>query len=95
MKQSDKLLSYLKTHERISLLACIKSLGIVNPAAVVSEIRKKHGKRCIETKHVEVMNNSGTGMINLPEYELTKYGRAVIFPVKKPFPGWLSIVKQV
>lgn len=95
MKQSDQLLSYLKEHGRISLLGSIKSLGIVNPSAVVSEIRRKHGKSVILTTHIQVMNNSGTRMVNLPEYELTEYGRAVIFKKKQPFPAWITKYENI
>lgn len=90
MTHQQSLLNHLHTHGRISLLGAVKTLGITNPSAVVSQIRKQYGRGVIETKHVSVLNNSGTAWINLPEYELTTEGRNKIWPVKKTWPQWIT-----
>lgn len=94
MTQTARLLEYLRKHERISLIGCIRSLGITNPSAIVSEIRKKYGKEVIKTGSVWVQSNRGE-WFKMPEYTITKQGREKIWPVKKTWPEWLSIVKQI
>lgn len=92
MTQSARLLEYLRKHDRISALGAIKSLGITDLRKAICELRKIYGFNSFKTGSVWVQSNRGE-WFRMPEYTLTKQGREKIWPVKKPFPAWITEYK--
>jgi hypothetical protein len=94
MTKTARLLEYLRKHDRISALGALKSLGITDLRKSICELRKIYGFDSFKTGSVLVQSNRGE-WFKMPEYTLTKAGRDKIWPVKKTWPEWLSIVKQI
>lgn len=79
--------NHLQKHGKVSLIDSLIVLGIANPAALVSELRKTYGANTIVTEHETVETLQGN-KFRCRVYRLSDEGRKRMFPERKPFVLW-------
>lgn len=91
--QEQRLLDYLKQHGASSCKEIRNQIAIEHPSTIVSRIRANFGESCIKGQWRDGKNRYGEP-IRFMMYSLSKEGHQKIFPVKKPFPGWINAIQR-
>ena len=91
--QEQRVLEYLRQHSPASGKEIRNQLGIEHPTTIISRLRAVYGEEAIHGRLTQGRNLFGE-KTHFMMYSLTKEGREKIFPVKKPFPGWINAIQR-
>lgn len=84
---NQAILNHLKTSGRITLSEAAK-LDCFYLGKEISRIRKRYGKDTIVTSYKTVLTKHGYKRVL--QYCVSERGKAVIWPVKKPWKSWIT-----
>lgn len=88
--QQKGIIELLKFYPWITGVKITGLTGYAHPITVISRIRAKQGAgSIIQRPHVDKEGK----VCNYNEYNLSEEFKAKMFPVKKPFPVWITQYK--